>query len=450
MMAHLIPKRLIPQKLEILERLEGRDGPLRVALPAAPGCQGTRFGAGAVPRGARARRVRWSLLPSGARPAGARCRRQRAVGGNRGADCGFSPSSEERERFSLALYGTSETLKIDGEGRVTLTETLKAHAGITEAVTFVGLGHKFQIWEPGRFQAELAEATEKVRALKRRSARGAGMTGEQRPSYSRARPPRRRVARRAERRALYRRHVRRRRLYARDPRDARRARHRHRSRPKRDRPRRGTGRAGARPARTGRGSVFQSCIDRAATPVDGVVFDLGVSSMQLDEAERGFSFRFDGPLDMRMGRDGPSAADVVARAGERDLAFIIATLGEERHARAVARAIVKARGEHAIATTRALAEIVARVVHAREGANSSGDPHVPGAAHFRQRRACRTGARPRCRRARAQARRPPGRRVLSFARGSHRQDVPEPSAAARRLLRGTSRRSRRRRRPSAC
>jgi 16S rRNA (cytosine1402-N4)-methyltransferase len=96
---------------------------------------------------------------------------------------------------------------------------------------------------------------------------------------------------------------------------------------------------------------------------DGIVFDLGVSSMQLDEAARGFSFRLDGPLDMRMGRHGPSAADVVAKASERDLAAIIATLGEERHARSIARAIVKARGEGAIGTTRALAELVARVVH---------------------------------------------------------------------------------------
>ena len=106
----------------------------------------------------------------------------------------------------------------------------------------------------------------------------------------------------------------------------------------------------------------------ADASVDGLVFDLGVSSMQLDQAERGFSFRLGGPLDMRMGRTGLSAADVVARASERDLASIIATLGEERHARAVARAIVKARREQAIETTRALADIVARVVHAREGA----------------------------------------------------------------------------------
>jgi 16S rRNA (cytosine1402-N4)-methyltransferase len=100
--------------------------------------------------------------------------------------------------------------------------------------------------------------------------------------------------------------------------------------------------------------------------VDGVVFDLGVSSMQLNDAGRGFSFRLDGPLDMRMGHDGASAADVVAHAGERELGAIIATLGEERHARAVARAIVKARSERAIETTRALAEIVGRVVKARD------------------------------------------------------------------------------------
>jgi 16S rRNA (cytosine1402-N4)-methyltransferase len=101
--------------------------------------------------------------------------------------------------------------------------------------------------------------------------------------------------------------------------------------------------------------------------VDGVVLDIGVSSMQLDEAERGFSFRLDGPLDMRMGGDGPSAADVVARASDRDLADIIFQLGEERHSRAVARAIVAARKEAPIASTKALADIVERVVHSRPG-----------------------------------------------------------------------------------
>jgi MraZ protein len=80
----------------------------------------------------------------------------------------FPPYSEEREQFSAALYGTSEVLKIDGEGRVMLTEPLKTHAGIKDEVAFVGLGHKFQIWEPRHFRAELAEATEKVRAHRKR------------------------------------------------------------------------------------------------------------------------------------------------------------------------------------------------------------------------------------------------------------------------------------------
>jgi MraZ protein len=79
----------------------------------------------------------------------------------------FAPFSEQREQFATALYGTSDTLKLDGEGRVILTEPLKAHAGIKDAVSFVGLGHKFQIWEPGRFRTELAEATDKVRELRR-------------------------------------------------------------------------------------------------------------------------------------------------------------------------------------------------------------------------------------------------------------------------------------------
>jgi 16S rRNA (cytosine1402-N4)-methyltransferase len=101
--------------------------------------------------------------------------------------------------------------------------------------------------------------------------------------------------------------------------------------------------------------------------VDGVVMDIGVSSMQLDEAARGFSFRADGPLDMRMGRDGPTAADVIAKASEADLANIIYIFGEERHSRSVARAIVAARKDAAITTTRMLADLVAKVVRSKPG-----------------------------------------------------------------------------------
>ena len=115
----------------------------------------------------------------------------------------------------------------------------------------------------------------------------------------------------------------------------------------------------------GRFSELEDAANRA--PVDGVVLDLGVSSMQLDQAERGFSFRFEGPLDMRMEGEGPSAADVVAKASERDLANIIYLLGEERHSRGVARAIVRARAEAPITTTKALADIIGRVVRSKPG-----------------------------------------------------------------------------------
>ncbi|MGO9356312.1 MAG: 16S rRNA (cytosine(1402)-N(4))-methyltransferase RsmH [Xanthobacteraceae bacterium] len=107
------------------------------------------------------------------------------------------------------------------------------------------------------------------------------------------------------------------------------------------------------------------CAAQGQAAVDGIVMDVGVSSMQLDQPDRGFSFRFDGPLDMRMGHEGPTAADVIAVASETELARVIYIFGEERHSRGIARAIVAARRESAITTTRALADIVSRVVRAR-------------------------------------------------------------------------------------
>ena len=80
----------------------------------------------------------------------------------------FPPYSGEREEFLVALYGRSETVTIDTEGRVSLPDELKSHAGITDAIAFVGLGHKFQIWEPQRFRAHLATATATVRTLTKR------------------------------------------------------------------------------------------------------------------------------------------------------------------------------------------------------------------------------------------------------------------------------------------
>ncbi|WP_167767392.1 16S rRNA (cytosine(1402)-N(4))-methyltransferase RsmH [Bradyrhizobium frederickii] len=109
------------------------------------------------------------------------------------------------------------------------------------------------------------------------------------------------------------------------------------------------------------------CAAQGIDTVNGVVMDVGVSSMQLDQAGRGFSFRLDGPLDMRMGQSGPTAADVIARASEGDLADIIYQLGEERHSRRIARAIVADRQQTPFTTTRALAELVARVVRSKPG-----------------------------------------------------------------------------------
>ncbi|MBV8565694.1 MAG: division/cell wall cluster transcriptional repressor MraZ [Methylobacteriaceae bacterium] len=79
----------------------------------------------------------------------------------------FSPFSEERDTYSTALLGTSEILKVDSEGRVILTESLKEYAGIAAEVTFVGQGYKFQIWEPSRFRAHLDEARDRVRTLRK-------------------------------------------------------------------------------------------------------------------------------------------------------------------------------------------------------------------------------------------------------------------------------------------
>jgi 16S rRNA (cytosine1402-N4)-methyltransferase len=101
--------------------------------------------------------------------------------------------------------------------------------------------------------------------------------------------------------------------------------------------------------------------------IDGVLLDLGVSSPQLDDASRGFSFTHDGPLDMRMDTTtGASAADFVAKASEHDIARVIRDYGEERFAKRVARAIVNARREAPIVRTAQLAEIVAQSIPTRE------------------------------------------------------------------------------------
>ena len=158
--------------------------------------------------------------------------------------------------------------------------------------------------------------------------------------------------------------------------------------------------------------------------VEGVVLDVGVSSMQLDSAERGFSFRFDGPLDMRMGREGPSAADLVNELPEKDLAALIRTLGEERRASAIAKAVVAERANGRIESTHAAREDLRGGDRPLAGSHQPGDPHLPGAAHSGERRARRTAAGIVRGGGGARARRPARGRQLPFARRPDRENLP--------------------------
>lgn len=115
-------------------------------------------------------------------------------------------------------------------------------------------------------------------------------------------------------------------------------------------------------------SMMEEIMERAdSSGPDGIVLDLGVSSMQIDEAVRGFSFQKDGPLDMRMARHGPSAADAVQHLSEADLTAIFRVYGEEKRARRAAQFIGRARADEPITTTLQLADIISRAVGGKPG-----------------------------------------------------------------------------------
>ena len=112
-----------------------------------------------------------------------------------------------------------------------------------------------------------------------------------------------------------------------------------------------------------RAGQFGDFSELVGESIDGAVFDIGVSSMQLDEADRGFSFAKDAPLDMRMSQSGTSAADLVNSLNETDLANLIYNFGEEKKSRQIARKIVECRKTKSISTTKELAEIIYTVIH---------------------------------------------------------------------------------------
>lgn len=125
------------------------------------------------------------------------------------------------------------------------------------------------------------------------------------------------------------------------------------------------------------GDLAEVAGEAGFTPADGIVFDIGVSSMQIDDAERGFSFMRDGPLDMRMSSEGLSAALVVNTYEEQDIAEIIYVLGEERRSRVIARAIVRRRAETPFTRTLDLAQVIASVMPRRHD-----DPKHPATRSF--------------------------------------------------------------------
>lgn len=123
-------------------------------------------------------------------------------------------------------------------------------------------------------------------------------------------------------------------------------------------------------------SFIHDCFGNMAAhldePVDGIVLDLGVSSMQIDQPDRGFSLRFDGPLDMRMGQRGKSAKDYLNTLSEKDLADVIFKYGEEKASRRIAAAIVRERGQRPIVSTAQLADVIHRVMpKPKDGSDSA-------------------------------------------------------------------------------
>src|SRR6516165_5262039 len=381
---------LLLQPAPAVRPSKGRNGSICLTLHAAPRREGPDIDPGAVSGGARAGRLRGALLLSGARPAGPRCRGQCAAGRDRSLDWTLSPlfrgaravlgralrperNPQARRRGEGDLVRTAQNACRDrGYGRVRRPWPQVSDLGAEPLRRGTRGGHR---------EGSHLEAAARFPGGGGPSARSAGMMASRDSKGAVAGGPARHIPVLA-RRAVEFLAVRKGGIYIdatfggggysreilaaaecsvigidRDPNALA----------------RGTDLVAVAGGRlvliedrfSNLAAVARNCGYGA---VDGIALDLGVSSMQLDESGRGFSFRADGPLDMRMGSRGPTAADVVAHASERDVARIIATLGEERHARAIARAIVRAREKAPLVSTRSLAEIVEGVVRPRAGA----------------------------------------------------------------------------------
>ncbi len=286
---------------------EGSRGSLPLSFHPSLRRQGPRLDPRAVPAGSGEGWLRGRLRLSVARSAGARLRGARSSWRR---SMRFSlrcrPGRPRGTRSRPRFWARARSCAWMRKGRVSLDERLKGSLGLSDEAVFVGQGHKFQIWAPSRFQSHLDKSRLQVRRL--RAERGAGPARMTEPGprhipvliaeVLEALAPR-------EGGADRRRHFRRRRLYARASRSGRqrgRARPRSRGHSRRRRTSSRLPAAGCVSIEARFGDMERVASGLGLSAVDGVVLDVGVSSMQLDEAERGFSLRFDAPLDMRMGR----------------------------------------------------------------------------------------------------------------------------------------------------
>ncbi|CAK9042066.1 UDP-N-acetylmuramoyl-tripeptide--D-alanyl-D-alanine ligase (D-alanyl-D-alanine-adding enzyme) (UDP-MurNAc-pentapeptide synthetase) [Durusdinium trenchii] len=266
----------------------------------------------------------------------------------------LDPFSRERRSLERTVTAKITEVSLDKEGRVVLPQSLRTHASLNGEALFAGLGHSFQIWNPAEFDKVLAEEEKIVGDAKLGVVSYAAHAPVMVSEVLAALAPRaggvyvdatfggggytRAILKAAECT-----------VFGFD-----------RDRSALDRARNWAGEFGDRLRLVNRpfAQMMEGLREAEVAAVDGVVFDLGVSSMQLDEAERGFSFRHEGPLSMRMDGGKPDAGDVVAAASAQELAAIFRIYGEEKRSGVIAKAIVAARAAGPIVTTTSLAAIV--------------------------------------------------------------------------------------------